>query len=145
MGAEQEARPRPRALSAVKAAASHLEDVGRRRRVCVRNKKEKETSQSQERFCFCISESAELAADLCGKTQKEERTQTCSESNSNSNALGERESAIRGKHCFSRGVILKGFSVRAATIPSITGSGGEHCSAGVQFAVSTRHARFITN
>lgn len=107
-------------------------------------------SLSHKNASVSAFQKSELAADLCRKTQKEERTQTCSESErlllySNSNVLGGRESAIRESIASVVASFLKGFSVRAATITSITGSGGEHCSVGVQFAVSTRLARFITN
>lgn len=95
---------------------------------CVREiKKENETSQSRERFCFCVSEAG---ASSRPAWRNAKGTRTCSEFGAAAASFQFRRTGRTGK-CDS-------FSVRAATITSMTGSGGEHCSAGVQFAVSTR-------
>lgn len=101
MGAEQEARPRPRVLSDVKAEASHLERMWTAAATCVPEIKKRKKRLSHKNASVSAFQKPEPAADMRGEAQKEERARTCSESErlrlrlySNSDALGGRGSAI---------------------------------------------------
>lgn len=116
MGAEQEARPRPRVLSDVKAAASHLERMWTAAATCVREiKKEKETSQSQERFCFCVSEA--------GASSRHAWRSAKGRASSDVLGVGAAAALFQFRRTGRTGK-CDSFSARAATITSMTGSGG---------------------
>lgn len=156
MGAEQEARPRPLTLSAVTAAASHLQDVdhcGHMHRGSNPPKKitNMEMSQLQEHFCFCISEIRVNNRLLSVSQNPKEKAKSDLfivgqlQLYSNSDPVTARR--VRRRHPGNYGFIclFKRHLSSGTTITEITGTGGEYCLVGVQFAVSTRLARFITN
>lgn len=151
MGAEQEARPRPLILSAVTAAASHLQDADSRghvRRGGSPKKKKKnnnmETSQLQECFC-CLHFRNQSELLSVSRNAKEKATSAAALFQFLPTDCGESLKTPPAKLLLYFSSLFKRLLSSSATITRITGTGGEHCSVGVQFAVSTRLARFITN
>lgn len=156
MGAEQEARLRPLILSAVTAAASHLQDVNHcghvRRGSNPKKQKHGDVSVTRTLLFLHFRNQSEQPSALGVAKHKRKSKPRLVRSRAAAPLFQFRptdcQNSLRtpsGKLLLYSSSLLKRLLSLGATITRITGTGGEHCLVGVQFAVSTRLARFITN
>lgn len=103
-----------------------------------------ETSQLQECFC-CLHFRNQSELLSVSRNAKEKATSAAALFQFLPTDCGESLKTPPAKLLLYFSSLFKRLLSSSATITRITGTGGEHCSVGVQFAVSTRLARFITN